>query len=101
LTKHGDAFTPHGVRWQIASATGIALDNQTYYTIPMNALIVEKEVIDLRRNPQPRQTHFAVATSARIPESVCFSLTYEAHLTQWQPDRAIAQTLCDRLTTTA
>ena len=59
----------------------------------MKALIVEKEIIDIRQNPSPRRTDFAIATSVRIPQSVCYSLTYEAHLTPWQPDRATAETL--------
>jgi len=64
----------------------------------MNALLVEKETIDLRRGQQSRQTNYAVATSERIPQSVCFSLTYEAHLTQWTTDRKAAGQLLGELT---
>ena len=65
----------------------------------MNALIVEKETIDLRRGNQSSQTNYALATSDRIPQSVCFSLTYEAHLTKWTPDRKAVEQLLGELTT--
>lgn len=55
----------------------------------MKTTIVEKVLIQ----SGSRTELFAVATSQRSKHSVCKSLTHEAHLTAWQPDRLACEQL--------
>ncbi len=55
----------------------------------MKGLIVEKIVI----MNGDRKELFALATSEPIPQSVCYSLTFEAHLTEWIEDRDAVEVL--------
>lgn len=57
----------------------------------MKAVIVEKIHMDMSTGK--RIDLYALATSERIPESICRSLLYEAHLTAWTPDRDAVETL--------
>lgn len=60
----------------------------------MNAMIVEK--VRLMISTGERTMMYALATSERIPESLCTSLTYEAHLTPWTQDRSSVEALQTR-----
>ncbi len=40
-----------------------------------------------------RKELFALATPEPIPQSVCYSLTFEAHLTPWVESRDVVETL--------
>ncbi len=55
----------------------------------MKSIIVEKIVI----MNGDRKELFALATPEPIPQSVCYSLTFEAHLTPWVESRDVVETL--------
>ena len=63
----------------------------------MITVIVEKTVV----RGETRQDFFAVATPEKVAQSKCYSLTYEAHLTEWTPDAAAAAQLALEISGTA
>ena len=57
----------------------------------MKSIIAEKLLLDLATGATTAV--YAVATSERNPYSIRTSLTYEGHLTEWDPDRTAVEAL--------
>jgi len=56
----------------------------------MKSLIVEKTVVE---RGKPNIDYYAVATSEPNPYSSMYSLTFEGHLTPWNPNRIEVEAL--------
>ena len=61
----------------------------------MKTIIVEKVFFQHGK----KKNLYAVATSERLPQSVCYSLTFEAYLNEWtsRPDAENLQTQIENL----